>query len=254
MPVNATGGGGLREARRRCALLCAALALGAPMTSLALRPFDSTDADVAELHAVELELGPLGWMEAGQEGFLAAPAVVVNYGIAPRFELVGQGTFLHGLGAAGDGLAGTEVSAKQVLREGSLQDGAGPSLAAEYGLLLPEPGGEHGTGASLAGIASQRWDFGTLHLDAVAGTTRAHRLSLSGSAILEGPARWTVRPVAEMVVEHERTRPRTLTGLAGAIWQYGDRLWFDLAVRCGRSDGARLRELRGGLTWSFAGG
>ena len=45
---------------------------------------------------------------------------------------------------------------KGVLREGALQDKTGPSLATEFGVLLPGIRDDPGIGASLAGILSQR--------------------------------------------------------------------------------------------------
>ena len=41
---------------------------------------------------------------------------------------------------------------------------------------------------------------------------------------------------------------------AGAIWQRSDRLAFDLGLRWARAGGENLRELRAGLTWTFASG
>ena len=65
-----------------------------------------------------------------------------------------------------------------MLREGVLQDKTGPSVATEFGLLLPGIRDEHGTGASLAGIVSQRWEWGTLHLNTAAALTRDQHADL----------------------------------------------------------------------------
>jgi hypothetical protein len=58
---------------------------------------------------------------------------------------------------SGAGIVDDGVSINSVLREGGLQDKPGPSIAAEFGVLLPEIRGEQGTGASLAGVLSQQW-------------------------------------------------------------------------------------------------
>ena len=63
----------------------------APRAALAYRPFDGTDADVAERGEFELELGPLGYFRLGGTNFLIVPGAVLNYGILPRTELVLQG-------------------------------------------------------------------------------------------------------------------------------------------------------------------
>src|SRR3984957_13843763 len=56
----------------------------------AYRPFDGTDADVAELHELELELGPIGYYNrAGAHDFVSGG--VLNFGFAHRFGLLLQG-------------------------------------------------------------------------------------------------------------------------------------------------------------------
>ena len=68
-----------------------------------------------------------------------------------------------------------------MLVPGSLQDETGPSVATEFGVLLPDSNGGSGVGASLPGIVSQRWDWGPIHLNAETALTREHRL-ISGHA------------------------------------------------------------------------
>ena len=146
--------------------LCAALALAMlSVPTLAYRPFDSTDAAVAAPGEFELELGPIGWLREGENSFRVAPAVVANFGLPWRSELVLEGQRQVALDpAAGEpktSLVDTGVFVKTVVREGALQDARGPSVAMEYGVLLPEVHGQSGTGASVAGIVSQRWDAGS---------------------------------------------------------------------------------------------
>src|SRR5256885_2367450 len=49
--------------------------IGYSQASLAYRPFDSTDADVAHAGEVEIELGPAQWLRERGKRFLQAPAL-----------------------------------------------------------------------------------------------------------------------------------------------------------------------------------
>ena len=67
-------------------------------------------------------------------------------------------------------------------------------------------------------IVSQRWPALTLHLNVVPSWSRAHRFAVLAGVIVEGPAGWVVRPVAETYVEAERGAPSaTVSGLGGVI-------------------------------------
>jgi len=50
---------------------------------------------------------------------------------------------------------------------------------------------------------SQRWEWGTIHLNAEMALTRDHHADLFLGPIIEGPSRWSVRPIAEFLVEQE---------------------------------------------------
>src|SRR5216684_5835781 len=104
--------------------------------ALALRPYDSTDADVAKAGEFELELGPVGRLREGSKRFLVAPAVIANIGFSRDRELVIQGQREVALDrAAGEPhstLVDNGAFIKQVLRRGVLQDESGPSVATEY--------------------------------------------------------------------------------------------------------------------------
>ena len=111
--------------RATCAAsLLATLTCAAP--ALAYRPFDGTDADVAAHHEFELEVGPVGYEREGNDRFLVAPALVINYGLAPRFEAVLEGrqqrAFEHLRDSQTEDIA---LSLKSLLREGSLQGASG---------------------------------------------------------------------------------------------------------------------------------
>jgi hypothetical protein len=158
----------MKGGTRAAALVAALLAwCGAAQ---AYRPFDGTDAAVAETGEVEIELGPVEYLREGSERVLFAPDVRINYGFTPGWEAALEGDLAHGLGAdtTGTSVMGNDALLKGVLREGSLQEKPGPSIATELGILLPGIHDERGTGFSLAGILSQRWDWGTVHFNAAA--------------------------------------------------------------------------------------
>src|SRR5438067_12978727 len=203
--------------------------------ALAYRPFDSTDADVAHDGEAEIELGPVQWLREGSKRFLQAPAMIANIGFSKDRELVIEGRHEVALdrepGEPRSALVDNGVFIKQVLRRGVLQDESGPSVATEYGLLLPSVHGEHGTGFSVAGIISQRTEQISVHLNAALAWTREHEPDLFLGAILEGPYSWAVRPVAEVFGEQASGSPRVTSGLVGAIWRFRDGLSFDVGVR-----------------------
>jgi hypothetical protein len=224
--------------------------------ALAYRPFDSTDADVAHAGEAEIELGPVQWLRQGSQRFLQAPAVVANFGFSKDRELVIEGR--HEIardpepGESRSSLVDNAVSIKQVLRRGVLQDETGPSVATEYGVLLPGVNTQHGTGLSLAGIVSQRSELGTIHLNAVLARTREHESEVFFGTILEGPYAWRVRPVAEVFTDYTSGSSHTNSGLIGAIWRVRDGLSFDAGLRYAQQGSDTTHEFRLGLTWAFS--
>jgi len=206
--------------------LLPALLLGSAR-AWAYRPFNGTDADVAELHDVELEIGPVGYLREGSRGALVAPSLIANWGFASDVELVVEGR----------------------------QQKTGPSVASEWTILLPETG-ERRFGAEAAAIVSMRWPALTLHANGNVAYTRERTLGLFGGLIVEGPAAWAVRPVAEAFVDRESATVTEWSGLAGAIWRCRESLSLDAAGRLSwiRAPGAAARavELRAGLTWAFS--
>ena len=95
----------------------------------AYRPFDGTDATVAETGDIEIELGPVEYRREGAERTLLAPDVKINYGFTPGWEASLEGEVAHGLttGLPGVSLVEGEALLKGVLREGSLQEKRGPA-------------------------------------------------------------------------------------------------------------------------------
>lgn len=223
------------------------------MTAMAYRPFDGTDAAVTEPGTVEMELGPVQYLREGAERALVAPALSLNYGFAKNWEAVLEGEATHGLSAEAKGtsLIGNGAFLKGVLREGSLQEKSGPSIATEFGLLLPGINDEPGTGGSIGGILSQQWPWLTVHFNMVGAVTRQQHGDVFLSAIVEGPHEWAVRPVAEVSYERDFGRLRTTSGLIGAIWQVRENLAVDVGVRAARINERTANEIRAGLTFSF---
>jgi len=229
------------------------LALMTAPDALAYRPFDSTDADVAKQGETELELG-LGRLREGNRRFTVAPASVANFGLSGDRELVVEGQREIALnrdeGAPRSTLAENGVFVKQVLRRGVLQGEAGPSVAAEYGILLPPIPDGRGSGFSMAGIVSQRWDAATLHLNVALARTREYEPDAFLGAILEGPGAWRVRPAAEIFTERAAGSARVRSRLVGAIWRAGEELSFDVGLRYAQGP-EPVHEIRLGLTWAF---
>jgi hypothetical protein len=218
----------------------------------AYRPFDGTDAAVAGLNEVEVELQPAGHLQTGPQSTLVAPAVVYNYGFAERWEMVLQGQVETPLSPGGpSSLAATTAFLKYVVRPGVLQGQSGISIATEFGPLLPGINTDPGVGFSWSGIVSQRWDWGTAHFNVEANLTRDQHGEAFLDVILEGPSTWKIRPVAEVFYDKVWTQTETRSVLAGAIWQVRDDLSFDAAYRYALVSGRPVNEIRAGLTFAF---
>ena len=218
----------------------------------AYRPFDGTDAAVAAPGEVEIELQPAGRLREGGNTTLVAPATVLNYGLSEGWEAVFEGQGQTPLSPSGPtSLTAAGAFLKHVLQPGSLQDKTGPSVATEFGVLLPDSTGSSGAGAKLAGIVSQRWDWGTIHLNAATALTRDHHGDVFLGGIIEGPSKWAVRPVAEFFYENEFGKAETISGLIGLIWRVRDNLSFDVGLRHALTNGHPVNEVRAGLTFGF---
>ncbi|WMT71444.1 hypothetical protein [Bradyrhizobium sp. Ash2021] len=220
--------------------------------ALAYRPFDGTDAAVAAPGELEIEFQPAGPLRESGTTTLIAPATVVNYGLSEGWEAVFEGAGQTPLSPAGPtSLTAAGAFLKHVLQPGSLQDKSGPSIATEFGVLLPDSMGSSGVGASLAGIVSQRWDWGTVHLNAATALTRTHHADIFLGGIVEGPSKWSVRPVAEFFYEKEFGQSETISALIGLIWRVQDNLSFDVGLRHALRNGHPVNEIRAGLTFGF---
>jgi len=222
-----------------------------PRLALAYRPFDGTDAAVAPAGELEVELQPAGAQHEHGTQSLIGPWTVLNIGLSDEWEAVFEGRGETPLSTAGP----TELTTagaflKHVVVPGSLQDKSGPSVATEFGVLLPDSTGDSGVGASWAGIVSQRWDWGAIHFNAETALTRDHHADMFVGTILEGPSKWKVRPVAEFFYEKEFGLEETFSGLVGLIWQVNDKLAFDVAYRHALTNNHPVNEVRAGLTFA----
>ncbi|MES2259509.1 MAG: hypothetical protein V4724_13350 [Pseudomonadota bacterium] len=248
-----------KKARRRGAAAWGAAALLASVWSTsaqAYRPFEGTDAAVAEHGLFELEFSPLGYVHLKSSRSLVGPALVANYGFAEDYEVVAEGKLVHQLGQDIDGrrnsLNDSALSIKHVLRHGSLQeDGGGVSIASECGVLLPDTGGDSGTGASCSLIFSQKLAAATVHLNTALSRTREHANGRFLGVIVEGNQE-TLRPVMEIFAERDNHGGHVHSALVGAIWKASETLSFDAGLRRARDNGENLTEVRIGLTWSHA--
>jgi hypothetical protein len=225
-----------------CAIFCTAPAF-------AYRPFDGTDAAVADVGEVEIELQPIGAMRAGSTTKPVSDSVL-NFGFADRWELVLQGTAQAPPEGGGPLSVPDAAFLKYVAQPGVLQDKPGPSMAMEFGPLLPDVGGS-GVGFSWSGIVSQRWEWGTIHLNVETNLTPDQHGELFFDAIIEGPNKWKVRPVFEIYSDSVINVSQSFSALAGAIWQVNDKLSFDVAFRYALVDGRPVNELRAGMTFGF---
>jgi hypothetical protein len=237
-----------------CAMIVGVTVVAGSTASFAYRPFDGTDAAVAAPKEVEIELEPAGVLRQNSQTFLVAPFMIFNLGLAKNWELVLQGLGQSPLTNSDEpvSLVGVGAFLKHVLREGSLQDASGPSVAIEFGPLLPGINGDNGFGGSFGTIVSQRWDWGTVSANVVTELTRDQHADVFLGAIIEGPFKWTVRPVAEIFYEEEIGQTRTFSGLVGAIWQVKEDLSFDIGFRHALVNGRPVEEFRAGVTFGFS--
>jgi hypothetical protein len=218
----------------------------------AYRPFDGTDAAVADLHEVEVELEPVGRLQTGSQSTLIAPGVVYNYGFAERWEVVVQSQMMTPITPGGEAsIAANGVFLKHVILPGVLQGQSGVSIATEFGPLLSGVNADHGFGFSWAGIVSQRWDWGTAHFNVEANLTRDQHGEVFTGVILEGPSNWKVRPVFETFYDKVWTQTESRSVLVGAIWQVDHDLALDAAFRYATVNGHPVNEIRAGLTFAF---
>ena len=240
-----------RRLRRSCLVLLALLGLST--SAHALRPFDGTDADVASPGELVIEAGA-GRLRDGPARSVSVPEVVATFGLAGDYEVALQGRLARQLADTGarhrTSLGDTALMVKHLFRKGSLQDGAGPSIAGECGVLLPEVHGDSASGLTCAGIVSHRLQSLATHVNGGLTRTREHTTTSWLGVIAEALPGEPLRPVAELLSERDTSGAWGHSVLVGAVWQRSEGLSFDMAVRSGKTSEGRLNELRVGITWS----
>ena len=143
---------------------------------------------MADPGKLELELGYLSYLREGSQKSVIAPAAVINLGLEHDNELALEARVRRGLNRETDtGRTTFEDAAiplKHVHHQGVLQDATGPSIASECGVLIPTLQGER-TGASCAGIVSERWSDVTVHFNGAIGKIReGHWEKFLGAIVL----------------------------------------------------------------------
>jgi hypothetical protein len=143
----------------------ALLLLLSPSLAWGYRPFVSTDAAVADVKEMEIEIGYFNLeRDRGKNTFLV-PKTVLNYGLIRNLELVGEFAVEeppHGSVR----LIDAALSLKSVLKEGVLQEKDGISFSVEAGPLLPSTNTEEKRfGFEAIGILSGKLSALTYHLN-----------------------------------------------------------------------------------------
>lgn len=203
---------------------------------------ETNDARVAPHGTFELELQPIGYYQlvVGDESYeLIAPSTQLYLGIAPGWDVL---YLTRGFGLIqGDPAQGAYTMADQMfaframLVRGAYSDEGfdGPSLTLQMGVLLPGVDAEPGFGANLALLFAQKWDAGTLHLNAWVNLTRDRTLNVFLTSAIEGPEAWPVRPVVEVWIDLVLDGEPMLSGLLGAVVDVTDDFALQGGVRMG---------------------
>ncbi len=230
------------------------LTLSVGTNCFAYRPFILTDAAVADKNELELELGAFSLLldEEGDEVVL--PSLKLNFGVVANWELVGEfGVQVYQEGEGlGFELVDPGLFLKGVLREGLLQGKGGPSVAFEFGALVPstlEVERNFGFGA-LGILSSKIWDV-VYHLNLGMEFDRED-LDPHGiwGVILEYPFEGKLRAVAEVNGIFGTNGPPEHFALIGFIWEVGG-VNVDFGIRKGLSEAAIDWEITSGVTFSF---
>ena len=238
---------------KRRLLLPFALVCLFPAGAFAYRPFVSTDAAVADVHEIEIELGTFNLeRHRGRNNFIV-PSVVVNYGFLPRIEAVAE--FVVREDARDRARVGdAALSLKAVVREGVLQEKEGPSLALEAGPLLPG-GAADERHAGFKGLAILSGSLAPLiwHVNLGGGVNRQSRGFLDWGVIGEWPLNPDFRLAAEINGESVSHRVGAASGLIGVIWKAPwKNLFFDAGVRRGIAGTAPSWSFTAGVTVGFS--
>jgi len=220
----------------------------------AYRPFVSTDAAVADVKEIEIELGYFNWEREKKHTTFIFPKAVINYGFIHNFELVGEFAVEEpGHGSAA--LVDAALSVKAVLKEGVLQEKDGVSFAIEAGPLLPSTNkDEKGVGFEGIGILSGKLEPLNYHVNFGGGVDRAHGDPFAiWGLIAELPITPKLRLVGEINGESVRGSSPNNSALLGVIWQAPwQNLSLDAGLRRGISHAAPNWMFTMGLTFGLS--
>jgi hypothetical protein len=239
----------------RRALAAAASLLLLSARAHAYRPFVSTDADVAAFRTIELEMGYFALARDDGRTHGQTPQTVVNYGFRPGFEAVGQ-FFMDEPPNGPARVIDAELSVKNVLRRGVLQEAPGPSVAMESVLLLPGSAEEEQprAGWEESAILSHKLADMTFHWNGSLGADQTAGLPFAAwGLIAEKPLFSGVRAVSEYSGEDARGRTPDNSVLFGFIWSSGWRdADFDFGARRGLSAVSSAWSVTAGISIPFA--
>jgi|GEM_PF-5953823 len=136
----------------------------------------------------------------------------------------------------------------------SAQDTGRRNVALRWSVLPPTIG-NGAPGAELSASISRRLGHVTIQLNAAAGLSGERRLVSFGGVILEGPARWVVRPVSEIYAESDLFGATELSALLGMACRIRDNLSANAGFRLSQLNqpdfSGNVAEVRAGLTWLF---
>ena len=218
---------------------------------------DAYDANAIGRGAIEAELQPLGYYHyvtlQEDEHYLVTPSMLLYVGVAPRLDVIvsGRGYLLlddipdypryHSREAA--------VSLRWLVREGSYQDGEGPSLSLHAGLLLPNLHGGETAGGALGVAATHSGDGGTVYANVFASRTPWRSWEVFVPITFEGPPDWSVRPTLETWLDWDSDYGVLVSMLGGINIDLGERAIFSAGARfaqymAGELDGDAEIEVR----------
>jgi hypothetical protein len=221
-----------------------------PRLSWAYRPFESTEAEIEEKRQTELEWGFFRYENEGTTDRVISPDFQLDYGIADQWELTGQGRLqIYDEEGRNLEILEPEIFVKRLIREGSMQDKTGPSLAAEFGPQLPSTKeNERSFGLHALGISSYEFAGIMNHLNLGLEQDREDfKSNFIWGTILEYPSKGKYRLVSEFNGRAIYSHAPENSALIGAILDLEKAKW-DIGARKGLSESSPDWELTAGVT------
>ncbi len=206
------------------ALAIAAVSSGIGVSNAyAYRPFVSTDASVVDRNKLEIELGLFTLSHDDGNDEIVVPSLILNYGILKNWEVVGEfdvQVYKEDKDRNFE-LKDPALFVKGVLREGILQEQEGPSVAVEFGVLLPSTvKGERKAGLEGIGILSGKIANLGYHLNLGLELDREKfDPNAIWGVILEYAVEDKFRFVGEINGVIKEQGPPEDSGLVGFIWE-----------------------------------